>query len=42
MASSPNLAVFAAGGEPATTVTPGVADALQGAVDGSGHPHSTV
>ena len=40
MASSPELAVFAAAAT-GDTVTPGVADALQGAVDGSGHPHST-
>lgn len=40
MASSPNLAVFAAAAT-GDTVTPGVADALQGAVDGSGHPDST-
>ena len=40
MASSADLAVFAAAAT-GDTVTPGVADALQGAVDGSGHPHST-
>lgn len=40
MASSPGLAVFAAAAT-GDTVTPGVADALQGAVDGSGHPRST-
>ena len=40
MASSPELAVFAAAATD-DMVTPGVADALQGAVDGSGHPHST-
>ncbi len=40
MASSPELAVFAAAAT-GDTVTPGVADALQGAVDGSRHPHST-
>ena len=40
MASSSALAVFAAAAT-GDTVTPGVADALQGAVDGSGHPHST-
>lgn len=40
MASSPELAVFAAAAT-GDTVTPGVADALQGAVDGSGHPRST-
>ncbi len=40
MASSSVLAVFAAAAT-GDTVTPGVADALQGAVDGSGHPHST-
>ncbi len=40
MAESPDLAVFAAAAT-GDTVTPGVADALQGAVDGSAHPHST-
>ena len=40
MASSPDLAVFAAAAT-GDTVTPGVADALQGAVEGSSHPHST-
>lgn len=40
MASSPEIAVFAAAAT-GDTVTPGVADALQGAVDGSGHPRST-
>ena len=40
MASSPALAVFAAAAT-GDTVTPGVADALGGAVDGSGHPRST-
>lgn len=40
MASSPDIAVFAAAAT-GDTVTPGVADALQGAVDGSGHPRST-
>ena len=40
MASSADLAVFAAAAT-GDTVTPGVADALQGAVDGSGHPQST-
>ena len=40
MASSSDLAVFAAAAT-GDTVTPGVADALQGAVDGSAHPHST-
>ena len=40
MASSADLAVFAAAAT-GDTVTPGVADALQGAVDGSAHPHST-
>ena len=40
MASSPDLAVFAAAAT-GDTVTPGVADALQGAVEGSGHPRST-
>lgn len=40
MASSSDLAVFAAAAT-GDAVTPGVADALQGAVDGSGHPHST-
>ena len=40
MASSSSLAVFAAAAT-GDTVTPGVADALQGAVDGSAHPHST-
>ena len=40
MASSSDLAVFAAAAT-GDTVTPGVADALQGAVDGSGHAHST-
>lgn len=40
MVSSPGLAVFAAAAT-GDTVTPGVADALQGAVDGSNHPRST-
>ena len=40
MASSPDLAVFAAAAT-GDTVTPGVAGALQGAVEGSGHPRST-
>ena len=40
MASSPELAVFAAAAT-GDMVTPGVADALKGAVGGSGHPHST-
>lgn len=40
MASSPDLAVFAVAATD-DPVTPGVADALQGAVDGSGHPKST-
>ena len=40
MASSSDLAVFAAAAT-GDTVTPGVADALRGAVDGSGHPQST-
>ena len=40
MASSSDLAVFAAAAT-GDTVTPGVAGALQGAVDGSAHPHST-
>ena len=39
MASSPALAVFAAAAR-GDTVTPGVADALRGAVDGSGHSRS--
>ena len=40
MASSPDLAVFASAAT-GDTVTPGVAEALQGAVDGSAHAHST-
>ncbi len=40
MASSSELAVFAAAAT-GDTVTPGVADALKGAVEGSGHSHST-
>ena len=40
MASSPGLAVFAAAAT-GDTVTPGVADALKGAVEGSAHSHST-
>ncbi len=40
MASSPDLAVFASAAT-GDTVTPGVAEALQGAVDGSAHAQST-
>ncbi len=40
MAATSGLAVFAAATK-GDTVTPGVAEKLQGAVDGSAHPHST-
>ena len=40
MAETSGLAVFAAATS-GDTITPGVADRLQGAVEGSKHPHST-